>query len=129
MKRRYYLLTFIILLSIEIVIALFINDRFIRPYVGDVLIIILMYTFVRGIKQKLIRFLPIYLLLFAVSVEVVQYFDLIQMLNIKDNILLATIIGSTFDIKDIVCYLVGTIVIVIWEKVENNTKREVFINV
>ncbi|QUH28720.1 ribosomal maturation YjgA family protein [Vallitalea guaymasensis] len=116
MKRKYYLLTFLILLITEFFIAIYIHDMFIRPYIGDVLIVILMYTFIRGIHQKKIKFLPIYLLLVAIVVEIAQYFNLAE--NFEDNILMSTIIGRTFDIKDIYCYLVGTVIILMWEKIE-----------
>lgn len=42
-KRLWYLTAFVILLMVEICIALFVHDRFIRPYVGDVLVTVLLY--------------------------------------------------------------------------------------
>jgi hypothetical protein len=59
-----YLFGFIVLLITEIIIALFINDNIIRPYFGDILVIILMYTFIRGVIHKSIKFLAIYLFIF-----------------------------------------------------------------
>lgn len=119
MKTKvYYILTFLVLLIIEIVIALFVDDRFIRPFVGDILIVILMYTFIRGVHQKLIKFLPIYLLLFAIAVEVIRYFHLIEIFNLQDNALISIIVGNTFDTKDILCYLLGTTILLTWEKIE-----------
>ena len=36
MKRRLpYLLAFVVVLLLEIIIALFVRDRFVRPYIGD----------------------------------------------------------------------------------------------
>lgn len=57
-----YLCAFIIVFIIEVLIALFINDKFIRPYVGDILVVVLIYCFIRsfvGIEGKL---LPLYIL-------------------------------------------------------------------
>jgi len=107
------------LLIIEIIIGLFVNDAIIRPYIGDVLVVILMYTFIRGIVQKSIKFLPIYLFIFASTVELAQYYHIIDILHIQDNKVISTIIGTSFDIKDIFCYLIATAILIIWKKMEN----------
>ncbi|MGL4742683.1 MAG: DUF2809 domain-containing protein [Sarcina sp.] len=111
-----YLIGFIILLFVEIFIALFIRDAFIRPYIGDILVVVLLYTFIRSFIVK-IRFLPIYIFLFASLVEVLQYFNIVKILGFQDNIFMRILIGSTFDIKDILCYLVGAILLIIYEKI------------
>lgn len=113
-----YLVVFSILLIVEIMIALFINDAIIRPYIGDVLVIILMYTFIRGIIEKTIKHLPLYLLVFATAVELSQYYHLVNLLNLQNNKVLSIIIGNSFDVKDILCYLVGAVVLVVWKSVE-----------
>ncbi len=118
--NKRYLLVFIVLLIIEVIIALFVRDTIIRPYIGDILVVILMYTFIRGFIKKPIKYLPVYLFIFAFAVEIAQYFRIIDILNLHDNKLAATIVGTSFDIKDILCYLVGTIVLIIWERVERN---------
>lgn len=112
-----YILAFLILLAIEILIALFVHDKFIRPYVGDVLVIILLYCFVRSFFIK-IRFLPYYIFLVGVIVEILQYFKIVYLLNLQNNKILSIIIGSSFDIKDILCYFAAIIILIIWEKIE-----------
>jgi hypothetical protein len=116
-----YIVAFSILLIIEIMIAIFVNDDIIRPYIGDVLVIILMYTFIRGIIEKSIKHLPLYLLVFAASVELSQYYHLVNLLHLQNNKVLSTIIGNSFDAKDILCYLIGAVALVVWEKIEKNT--------
>jgi len=111
-----YIFSFIILFITETFIALFVHDTIIRPYIGDILVIILMYTFIKGFIQKPLKFLPIYLFVFASAVEVVQYYRVVDLLNLENNRILSTIIGTSFDIKDILCYLVGSIILIMWEK-------------
>jgi len=41
-----YLILTTILFAIEVLIALFVTDKIIRPFVGDVLIVILLYCLV-----------------------------------------------------------------------------------
>ena len=112
-----YLIAFLIFFITEVLIALFVRDKIIRPFIGDVLVIILMYTFIRSIIQRPIKALPIYLFLFAVMIEITQYFHLVDRLGLKDNKLMSTIMGTTFDIRDILCYFAGTIILIIWEKI------------
>lgn len=112
-----YLLSFTLLFLIELFIALFVHDAIIRPYIGDILVVILMYTFIKSFIQKPIRFLPIYLLLFSTAVEIMQYFHVVNLLHLQNNKILSTIIGTSFDIKDILCYLAGSIILVAWEAI------------
>ena len=114
-NTKYLLITFIILL-VEIFIALFINDTVIRPYVGDILVVILIYTFIRTFIQRKVKLLPIYIFLFATAVEISQYFNIVEKMNLRDNKFISIIIGSTFDVKDILCYLVGTCILILIEK-------------
>lgn len=122
-KKRKYLLIFLILLIVETIIAVFIKDSIIRPYVGDILVVILMYAFIRGIIEKPIKFLPVYLFVFSSSVEVAQYFHLVNVLHLQDNKILSTIIGTSFDKKDILCYLVASVILIMWEWLERTKER------
>lgn len=113
-----YIAAFFCLLLIETAIALYVHDAIIRPYVGDILVVILMYTFIRGIIPRRIKLLPAYLFVFAVVVELAQYFEIVRILNMQNNRVISTIMGSSFDIKDILCYLIGTLILIFWEKIE-----------
>ena len=114
-KRFMYLIITIILLAIEVFIALYVRDAFIRPYIGDMLVVILIYTFVRIIIPEKIRLLPLYIFLFAAGVEVLQYFDVVRLLGLDGNRFMSILIGSVFDIKDIACYGVGCLLLGIYE--------------
>lgn len=118
-----YIASFIILFITEIFIALFINDTIIRPYIGDVLVVILMYTFIRGFIQKPIKFLPAYLFCIASTVEVMQYYRIVDLLHLQNNKVISTIIGTSFDIKDILCYLIGSLILIIWDNLSNKVSR------
>lgn len=114
--NKKYLISFIILFLVEVFIALFVKDTIIRPYIGDILVVILLYLLIKSFVVKEIKLLPIYIFLFAVFVELMQYFKIVEILNLQDNKFMSTIIGTSFDFKDIICYLVGTIIIIVWEK-------------
>lgn len=109
MKLNYkYLIVFIIIFIIEIFIAVFINDTIIRPFIGDVLVVILIYAFIRIFTEKYIKYLPIYIFVFACLIEIGQYFNLLNIFHLENSKLAQIVIGSTFDIKDIICYFIGT---------------------
>lgn len=108
--RIIYAAVFGILLLAEIAIALFVHDRFIRPYIGDVLVTILLCCLCRVLIPKGVRLLPVYVFLFAVAVEIAQYFDIVKLLGLENSVFLSTIIGRSFSVWDIVCYAAGCLV-------------------
>jgi len=114
-KRLQYLLATILLLIIEVLIALFMHDEFIRPYVGDVLVVVVIYTFVRIMIPERCKLLPLYIFIFAAMVEMLQYFKIVELLGLQDNRFLSVLIGTVFDVKDIICYGVGCLLLGIYE--------------
>jgi hypothetical protein len=109
-----YASIFIILLIAEIYIALFIHDNIVRPFVGDALVVGVIYFFIRSFIRKL-RFLSVYVFLFACLIEVGQYFNLVSLLHMENFKIARIIIGSTFDFNDIFCYLIGAVLLFAYE--------------
>tara|TARA_Y100001954_G_C15570436_1_gene483216 strand:- start:285 stop:659 length:375 start_codon:yes stop_codon:yes gene_type:complete len=114
--KKYILLT-IVLFIIELGIAIFINDRIIRPYIGDFLVVILMYCFIRSFFEIPIITTLISVLLFAYIVEFMQYVGLIQILGIKDSKLANIILGNSFEWIDIIAYTSAALLVMIIEKI------------
>ncbi|MDE5995650.1 MAG: DUF2809 domain-containing protein, partial [Eubacterium sp.] len=110
-----YAISTLALTIIEVIIALYVHDNFVRPYIGDVLVVIVVYCVVRIIVPLKYRLLPLYVFIFAGGVELLQYFDFVTKFGLDNNFFLKTLIGSVFDVKDIVCYAVGGIVLGIYE--------------
>lgn len=106
-KRAAYGIITLFLLMIEVLIALFVHDDFIRPYVGDVLVVVVIYTFIRIWVPEKCRLLPMYVFIFATGIEILQYFEIVKIFGWEDNTFLRVLFGSVFDVKDIVCYAVG----------------------
>ena len=112
-KIRFDIKPFLIFLAIfliEVIIALFINDSFIRPYGGDILVVMLMYYFIKSFIETKPLYIIIGVVLFAYLVEVGQYFRLVEILNMQDNKVMCVVIGSSFSWWDIVCYTVGGLI-------------------
>ena len=113
---RFYLLASLALFLIEVFIAIFVNDAFIRPYFGDFLVVILIYCFLKIFWKAKPWVLALSTLIFAYAVEVGQYFHLVDRLGLGNNKLAKTIIGYGFDWWDMVAYTAGIIVVLILEK-------------
>lgn len=105
--RICYAAATVLLLAVEVLIALYVHDDFVRPYIGDVLAVIVVYTFIRIIIPEKCALLPLFVFIFAVGVEVLQYFDLITLLGLENNRFFKILLGSVFDFKDIICYAIG----------------------
>lgn len=109
--RPRYFLAFLVLLIIEIIIGVYIHDRFIRPFVGDILVVGLIFCFLYSFIKWRIKPLLVSIFIFSVLVEVLQYFKIADVLGIENKIL-RVMIGTAFSWWDIVCYAVG--IAVLW---------------
>ena len=118
-NRLTYFLIFFGLLATEIVIALFVNDAFVRPYVGDMLVTLLLCCLCRVILPDKVRLLPVYVFVFAACVEIGQYFDLVALLGLADNRIISIVLGRTFSWMDLVCYAVGCVAAFLLDQIIN----------
>lgn len=112
---KYFILTFL-LLSIEICIALFVHDNFIRPYIGDVLVVILIYCFIKSFINLPPNITAIAVLLFSFIVETLQYFKVVNLLGLQNSKVASIIIGTSFAWQDIIAYIVGIAIVILAEK-------------
>src|SRR4051812_43745911 len=95
-----YLLLTVILFAIEVCIALYITDRFIRPFVGDVLVVVLIYCFVSIFLNVSYWKAAFGVFLFASLIETLQYFDYVKLLGLENNRVLSVMMGRTFEWSD-----------------------------
>lgn len=122
-KKKYFLFT-IILFIIEVLIALFVRDRFIRPYGGDFLVVILIYCFLRTfINQSPLR-LAIFTLIFSFVVEIAQYFNIVELLGLKGNRLAEIVIGTGYSNHDLVAYTLGVLVCYLLDRSQEDKQIE-----
>lgn len=105
-KRLLYLALFLLLLLVEVCIALFMRDRFIRPYLGDVLVTVLLCCLLRVLFPEGFPYLPLAVMLFSWMVEGSQALHLAQRLDLVGTPL-GVILGSVFDWFDLLCYTIG----------------------
>ena len=112
-----YFSAFIVLFALVIFIAAFVTNTFVRFHLGDVIIVILIYCFIKSFIRNEIKLLWLYIFTFATLVEIGQFFNLVDLLGLSENRLARIIIGATFDIWDIVCFFVGCATIWMFETI------------
>ncbi|QQX75509.1 MULTISPECIES: DUF2809 domain-containing protein [Aequorivita] len=105
-----------ILFAAEIAIAYFHFNHFIRGFLGDVLVILLIYCFIKIFIKNHVLQTAVSVLAFAYFVEMLQLFKFAEKLNIHSEILM-TIIGSVFDWRDLIVYTLGFLLILLIENI------------
>jgi hypothetical protein len=110
---KYFIAT-IFLFIVEVLIATKLAYiDWLRAYFGDVLVVILIYTFIQTFfkidKTKTI----IGVFLFACAIEFAQHFHFAELLGFKDNKIAMIFLGNSFSWIDILCYVFGCILVLL----------------
>lgn len=120
-RRNYFILTALLFL-VEVCIALFVNDRFIRPYAGDFLVVILIYCFVRSFFNVPVNQTAIGVLIFAFVIEGLQYIQLVNILGLQNSKLASVVLGNSFSWMDMITYVLGIVFVMACETLNSNLK-------
>jgi len=115
--RSSYALATIAVLGIEIAIARFVHDAFVRPYLGDSLAVVAVYLALRAVTQ--LRMMPAVTIAFAFAcaIEVGQFFDLVDLLGVGTNRVARIVLGTSFSLTDFVAYAGGAVCVLAIEMV------------
>jgi hypothetical protein len=92
------------------------ND-FIRYFLGDLIVVILIYTSIRTILNSSKKTTALAVLIISFSIESLQYFNGISLLGLENNTLAKLIIGTTFSWTDLLAYSIGIGIIISTEKI------------
>ena len=107
--RLIYAAVFVVLLAVEIIIGMYVHDSFVRPYIGDMLVVILLWALVRIFIPRKAVWLSGAIYVFAVLVELSQMIPLVDFLGIK-NRLIRVLMGTSFAVGDLFAYAAGCII-------------------
>lgn len=106
-QRRNYFLGFTGLLILEIFIARYVQDDFIRPYLGDFLVVILLYCFLMAVSKVSILKGLLIVLIFSYTVEFFQLINIVKVLQYQPPELVMIVLGSSFSVWDLLAYSLG----------------------
>ncbi len=93
-----------VLIGTEVIIGAYFHDPVIRPYIGDFLVVILLYCLIRSFCDTPIRTTAIGVLLFSYGVETLQYFHYADHLGFKKPSFIRTLMGTSFSWTDMGSY-------------------------
>ncbi len=113
-RFNYFILT-IVLLVTEIAIAIFVHDDFGRPYLGDVLVVMLMYCFFKSFVNIAVKKLLVFVLLFAFTIELLQYFKFVKLLGLQHSTFANVVLGNSFAWNDMLAYTAGILIVLFLE--------------
>ena len=113
--RKNYLLFAIVLFLVEVLIAVYVRDRIIRPYGGDFLVIGFLYclcrTFLKFSPEKVL----VLVLLFAFAIEALQLLKISEVFDLQKHQWLNIVLGSHFEWLDMLVYCLGALTILLIE--------------
>lgn len=115
-KKTYFAFT-VLLFLVEILIALFIHDQLIRPYFGDVLVVILIYCFIKSFFSLSVWTTAIIVFCFSFCVEFSQHLNLISKLGLENSGIAKAVLGNSFSYLDLFAYVTGIFCVIIIEKI------------
>ena len=119
---KYFLYT-LILFIVEVFIALYVKDKFVRPYVGDVLVVILIYCFIRTFLKTSVIISAIGVLIFAFIIEGLQYIQFVKLVGLQNSKIASIVIGNSFAWEDLFAYTVGFILIILFEEYQKKVVK------
>jgi hypothetical protein len=88
-------------------VVFFNQNVFIRGFLGDVIIVILMFFLLKAVHDFQPARLAASVFATALLVEVGQYIGVVGLLGIRENYLTKLILGSVFEYKDFLAYAIG----------------------
>ena len=114
--RYHYFIIALLLFLIELCIALFLHDKFIRPIVGDFLVVIFIYCFIKTFVDLSVWTTAISVLLFSYLVEFLQYLNIVDKLGLQNIKVAKIVIGTSFSWLDILAYTLGIAFVLLIER-------------
>jgi len=117
-----YLIIACAILIIEIIIALFVNDQFIRPIFGDYLASILVFYLLATFLKTDLNKIAILSLLISYTIEFLQYIHILELLHLDKIKILNIILGNSFSWTDMLAYLLGIMTVVLIHNYKKNIK-------
>lgn len=121
--NRNYFFSFLLLFVIEVLIALYVHDDFIRPYFGDFLVVLLLYCFLMSFIKGNKYTIAVIVFIFAFLVEFAQFLNVIKLLGLQNNTLARTVIGTSFSNHDLLIYFLAFLAIIGLEYISNKKTK------
>ena len=127
--NRFYFVLALLLFGIEVLIAKFAHDQIIRPYFGDLLVVVLLYCFIKSFVDTPYLKTALSVLIFAFALETLQYFHIVNLLGLEHSSLARTVIGTSFEWIDLIAYALGIALVIFTENTLANRREKVKVKI
>lgn len=107
---------FLLLFCVEVSIALWVDDAIIRPFFGDFLAVIGLFFLLKTFLVMSDLNLAFASLGFAYLLEFLQYCNFLKFVGLEKYKIIAIVLGSSFDWRDIFAYTLGIFAIFLFNK-------------
>ncbi|WP_332793142.1 ribosomal maturation YjgA family protein [Sphingomonas sp. RB3P16] len=101
--------------AIEVVIALYLNDAVIRPYLGDSLAVAFVYLLLRAALPVRAPLAAGVAFAIACAIEVGQAFHLVDRIGLGHSRVARVLFGTHYDPRDFVAYAIGAVTVLLAE--------------
>lgn len=107
-RRTVYFIAAILIFLLEVAIARgMFGMGFVRGSAGDILVIMLVYAFLRGCALRAPASTALLATAIGFFIEGLQYIHFASLIGLKPGSVMAIVIGSTFSVSDLVMYCIG----------------------
>ena len=117
-NKPYFAITSL-LFATEVLIALYVTDSFVRPYLGDTLVVILLYCFIRSFSGLPVFGVALSVLIISFTIEFLQYINIVKMLGLENSAIASIVLGTSFAWADVLAYVAGFVIVLISERILN----------
>lgn len=109
MKKRliYFGISILCFLLCVLIVVSFSHKPVVRGFLGDSIVIVLIFYFIKGIHDFNSFKLMLFTLLLSFIVEFMQFLHIAEVLGLENNMLFRLVFGSVFDVMDLVAYTIG----------------------
>lgn len=110
-----YFIIALVLFFIELLIVKYVHDQIIRPYFGDFLFVIFIYCSIKSLFDTSYLKTAIGVLIFSFLLEILQYFNFVNLIGLGHSELARTVIGTSFEWIDLIAYTLGIVFVIFVE--------------
>lgn len=109
-------IAFLLLFLVEVGIALWVDDAIIRPFFGDFLAVIALFFLLKiflNVSDLNLAFTAVGV---AYFLEFLQYCNFLKVVGLEKYKIVAIVLGSSFDWRDVFAYTLGIFAVFLFDK-------------
>lgn len=102
--------------GLEILIVIYFKTGFIRHWLGDFLVVCLLYCSLQALWPGKVLKRIVIVGIIATVIELLQAVNFLEILGLHDNLTARLVLGTTFSWTDLLAYLLGLSIVFVLER-------------